>query len=84
MAVAFVREAEPGDEVTGPMIETERPRSPGPQSDTQRAHRRAAALLRQMAQREPTALPVLSAYLDLRPPADARVPAIRESRDHPA
>jgi peptide chain release factor subunit 1 len=62
------------------MIETERPRSPSPQSDTHRARRRAAALLRQLAEREPTALPVMSAYLDLRPPTNVSVPAIRESR----
>jgi peptide chain release factor subunit 1 len=62
------------------MIETERPPSPSRHSDTHRARHRAAALLRQLAEREPTALPVMSAYLDLRPPADAAVPAIRESR----
>jgi peptide chain release factor subunit 1 len=62
------------------MIGTERPPSAGRQSDTHRAHRRAAALLRQLAEREPTALPVLSAYLDLRPTTDAAVPAIRASR----
>jgi peptide chain release factor subunit 1 len=62
------------------MIETDRARSQGRELDSRRARRQAAALLRHLAEREPTALPVLSAYLDLRPPADTTVPGVREAR----
>jgi peptide chain release factor subunit 1 len=62
------------------MIETGRTRDEARQSGSRGVHVAAAALLRRLADREPSRLPVLSAYLDLRPPADAAQPAVREAK----
>jgi len=43
-------------------------------------HPRAAALLRKVAEHETGDIPVLTAYLDLRPPVDQADPAVRATR----
>src|SRR6266581_1883822 len=49
-------------------------------SESRRAHDRAAQLLRALAERDATSLPLLSVYLDIRPPADAADPRARAAR----
>jgi hypothetical protein len=51
-----------------------------PPSRTQTHFDRARTLLRDLASREPTDAPLISAYLDLRRPGDATDPAVREAR----
>jgi hypothetical protein len=58
-------------------LDTRRVSRPG---QAREEHEYAAGLLRRLAEREPTDLPLLTAYLDLRPPADAQEPRARAAR----
>jgi peptide chain release factor subunit 1 len=49
-------------------------------SEGRHFHARAASLLHELARREETELPLISAYVDLRPPRDQADPAVRATR----